>query len=149
MKKIIVFATSVLLAMGLLVACGPPAADSAAKDTTASSSTAASQIAEYRKISAEQAKEMMDANPDAIILDVRTQQEFDEKHIEGALLLPDFELEEKAAAILQNKDDLILIYCRSGNRSRTAANTLLALGYTNVYDFGGIIDWPYDTVSSN
>ena len=149
MKKIIVFATSVLLAIGLLGACGPPAADSAAKDTTASSSTAASQIAEYRKISAEQAKEMMDANPDAIILDVRTQQEFDEKHIEGALLLLDFELEEKAAAILQNKDDLILIYCRSGNRSRTAANTLLALGYTNVYDFGGIIDWPYDTVSSN
>ncbi|MBH1939389.1 rhodanese-like domain-containing protein [Mobilitalea sibirica] len=98
------------------------------------------------KITAEQAKEMMDQQEDIIILDVRTTQEFNSGHIEGAVLIPDYELAEVAEEQLKDKDAIILIYCRSGNRSAQAANTLQELGYTNLYDFGGIIDWPFDII---
>ena len=91
-----------------------------------------------------QALEKMQANPNAIILDVRTQEEFGQERIPGAVLLPDFELEAKAAEVLPDKDALILIYCRSGRRSNIAANLLTSMGYTNVFDFGGILSWPYD-----
>ena len=100
---------------------------------------------EYRKISAEEAKKMLDENTDAILLDVRTETEFRESHISGATLLPHNEIEKKAADMLPNKDALILVYCRSGVRSRAAANALTSMGYTNVYDIGGIINWPYGT----
>jgi rhodanese-related sulfurtransferase len=103
--------------------------------------------AEYIKISAEQAHEMLADNPDAVLLDVRTSSEFTEKRIPGSILLPDYEIREKAATVLPDKDTLILIYCHSGRRSADAAYELIDMGYTNVYDFGGIIDWPYDTIS--
>jgi rhodanese-related sulfurtransferase len=99
----------------------------------------------YNKISPQKAKELMDTQ-DVIILDVRTKEEYNEKHIENALLILDYELEEKAAQMLPNQDATILVYCRSGNRSASSAKLLISMGYTNVYDFGGIIDWPYDTV---
>jgi phage shock protein E len=98
---------------------------------------------EYKKITAEEAKIIIDEE-DVIILDVRTQAEYDEGHIENAILLPDTEIEDKAEMVLTDKDAKILVYCRSGNRSATSAQTLIEMGYTNVYDFGGIIDWPYE-----
>ncbi len=99
------------------------------------------------KISADKAKEMMDASKELILLDVRTPQEYEEGHIEGALLIPDFELASKAEELLTDKDATILLYCRSGRRSAEASQTLSDLGYTKIYDFGGIIDWPYEIVT--
>lgn len=101
---------------------------------------------QYRKISAEEAKNYMDTE-DVIILDVRTQSEYDEGHIPDAVLIPNTELENQAAVQLPDKDKKILVYCRSGNRSETASRLLVDMGYTAVYDFGGIIDWPYETVT--
>lgn len=101
----------------------------------------------YTKITAKEAKEMMDNSSDIIILDVRTEEEFKEGHIEHALLIPDTEIEEKAESILKDKSATILVYCRSGRRSALASDALANLGYTNVFDFGGIIDWDYDIVS--
>ena len=102
----------------------------------------------YNKITAEEAKEMIDTQ-EVIILDVRTQEEFIEKHIEDALLIPDYELEKLAKSKLPDKNKKILVYCRSGNRSKSAARLLIDMGYTNVYDFGGIINWPYETVQGD
>ncbi len=87
----------------------------------------------------------MDTEKDYVILDVRTQEEFDEKHIPGAVLIPDYEITKKAEKILTDKGQLILVYCRSGRRSKLASEELLKLGYTNIKEFGGIIDWPYET----
>ena len=98
----------------------------------------------YQRISAAEALVMMDSNDELIILDVRTEEEFSEGHIPGAILIPDYELAERAEAELPNKDQLILVYCRSGRRSKAAAEMLVGMGYTNVKDFGGIIDWKYD-----
>lgn len=102
--------------------------------------------AEYHKITAAEAKKQIDENKDMILVDVRTESEYNEKHIEGALLIPDNEIAERASTELPDKDADIFLYCRSGNRSETAAKKLVELGYTNVYDFGGINDYPYDTV---
>ena len=102
----------------------------------------------YNKITAEEAKEMIDTQ-EVIILDVRTQEEFKEKHIEGALLIPDYELANVAKSKLPDKNKKILVYCRSGNRSKSSARLLIDMGYTNVYDFGGIINWPYETVQGD
>ena len=98
----------------------------------------------YQRISAAEAMVMMDSYDELIILDVRTEEEFSEGHIPGAILIPDYELAERAEAELPNKDQLILVYCRSGRRSKAAAEMLVGMGYTNVKDFGGIIDWEYD-----
>lgn len=95
-------------------------------------------------VSQETAKEIMDTK-ECIILDVRTSEEFAEGHIPGAILIPDYEIAEKAPNILTDKDALILVYCRSGRRSKNAANQLVDMGYTNIKEFGGIIDWPYET----
>lgn len=97
----------------------------------------------YKKISAKQAKEMMDNKDYDIILDVRTAEEFAEGFIEGAINLPLDSIEKDAENIIDSTDSTILLYCRSGNRSAQAGKLLKSLGYTKVYDFGGIIDWPY------
>lgn len=100
----------------------------------------------YQQITAEEAKTMMEEQADAVILDVREQDEYDEKHIPGAVLLPVGTIdEETAAAAIPQKDTVVLVYCRSGNRSKTASTALAGLGYTQVYEFGGINDWPYET----
>ena len=101
----------------------------------------------YRRITVEEAYQMMQDTDDYILLDVRRVDEFNEEHIEGAILIPYDEIEKRAADELPDKKALILIYCRSGRRSETAANILVNMGYTNVYDFGGILDWQFDTVS--
>jgi rhodanese-related sulfurtransferase len=100
----------------------------------------------YRKITAKEAKDMMD-DGDVIILDVRTLEEYDESHIPGAILIPNETISDTLPAELPDVNARILVYCRTGNRSSQAAKKLIALGYTDVYDFGGIADWPYDTVT--
>ena len=99
----------------------------------------------YMNITAQQAKEIMDTQEGYVILDTRTQEEYDEGHIPGAIVLPYDEVLEKAEGILTDKNQLILVYCRSGRRSKLAAEDLVKLGYTNIKEFGGIIDWPYET----
>lgn len=98
----------------------------------------------YEQITAIDAKKIMDSGEEYIILDTREQDEFDSGHIPGAILIPYTEIENKAIELLPDKDKLILVYCRSGRRSKIAAEALSKLGYTNVKEFGGIIDWPYE-----
>ena len=98
----------------------------------------------YEQISAKEAKEIMDSGDDYIILDVREKDEYDEGHIPDAILLPYTEIESKAEAMLPDKNKQILVYCRSGRRSKIAAEALVNSGYTNIKEFGGIIDWPYE-----
>ena len=103
--------------------------------------------ATYEQITPAEAKALMDSEEGYVILDVRTPEEFAERHIEGAILIPDYEIGEKAESVLTDKEQLILVYCRSGRRSKNAANELAALGYTNIKEFGGINDWKYGTVT--
>ena len=127
MKKLIFL----LLAVMLLTACGQ--------------TEEKAQEAVYMNITAQEAKEIMDTQEGYIILDARTQEEYDQGHIPGAILIPDTEIEERAEDVLTDKDQLILVYCRSGRRSKLASEILVELGYTNIREFGGIIDWPYET----
>ena len=99
----------------------------------------------YVSISAEEAKELMDKSENYIILDVRTKEEYDEVHIPDAILIPDTEIADRAEDELTDKEQLIFVYCRSGNRSKKASAMLSQMGYTNIKEFGGIKDWPYET----
>lgn len=112
----------------------------------AAESTEAGETQTYQTITGAEAKEMMDADDTVIILDVRSQEEYDTGHIEGALLIPDTQITAEAETLLTDKDATILVYCRSGRRSALAAADLAELGYTGIYDFGGIIDWEYEVV---
>ncbi len=102
--------------------------------------------ASYEQISQEEAKEIMDTRTDYVIIDARTEEEFASGHIEGAILIPEYEIAQKATSLIPQKDTLILVYCRSGRRSKIASEELVKLGYTNVKEFGGIIDWQYEIV---
>ena len=102
------------------------------------------QEAAYMNITAEEARQIMDSEDGYIILDARTQEEYDQGHIPGAIVISHEEIAEKAEEVLTDKDQLILVYCRSGRRSKIAAEALVELGYTNIKEFGGIIDWPYE-----
>ena len=136
-----------VLCAAMLCACGsdlPQGEDSGRGET---SSMSIFEVTGYQKISPEQAKKIMDENEDCIILDVRSDEEYAEQRIANAMLIPDFEIAERAETDLSDKDALILVYCRRGYRSATAAHTLIDLGYTQVYDFGGIEDWPYETLN--
>ena len=126
MKKLIIL----LLAVMLLTACGQDKEND--------------QGVVYVNITAEEAKQIIDTEEGYIILDVRTQEEYDQGHIPGAILIPDTEIKAKAEDVLTDKEQMILVYCRSGRRSKLAAETLVELGYTNIKEFGGIIDWPYE-----
>ena len=125
MKKLIFL----LLAAMMLTACGQD--------------TENDQGAVYVNITAEEAKQIMDSEEGYIILDVRTREEYNQGHIPGATQISHEEIAEKAEEVLTDKDQLILVYCRSGRRSKIAAEALVELGYTNIKEFGGIIDWPY------
>lgn len=103
----------------------------------------------YTQISMEEAIAMMEESTDYILLDVRTHEEFTELHIPGAICVPNEEIGTDEIPELPNKEQLILVYCRSGNRSKQASEKLAKLGYSNVYEFGGIIDWPGETVSGS
>ena len=102
--------------------------------------------ATYEQISGAEAKALMDSESGYVIIDARTQEEYDQGHIPGAILIPEYEIADRAEKELPDKNQLILVYCRSGRRSKIAAEELVKLGYTNVKEFGGIIDWEYETV---
>ena len=102
--------------------------------------------ATYEQISGAEAKALMDSESGYIIIDARAQSEYDEGHIPEAILIPEYEIADRAEKELPDKDQLILVYCRSGRRSKIAAEELVKLGYTNVKEFGGIIDWEYEIV---
>ena len=102
--------------------------------------------ATYEQISGAEAKALMDSESGYIIIDARMQSEYDEGHIPGAILIPEYEIADRAEKELLDKKQLILVYCRSGRRSKIAAEELVKLGYTNVKEFGGIIDWEYEIV---
>ena len=120
----------VFLAVLLLVGCAAPAAGGG-----------------YRQIGMEEAIATMEQESGYIILDVRTTEEFADRHIPGAINIPNETIGTAEIPELPDKDQLILVYCRSGNRSKQAAEKLSALGYTNIVEFGGINDWPGETVS--
>ena len=101
--------------------------------------------AAYHKLSAEEAYEMM-TSQEVVVVDVRTREEYDGGHIENAVLVPNESIGSEMPEALPDKEATLLIYCRSGRRSKDAAQKLLELGYQNVYDFGGVIDWPYELV---
>ena len=103
----------------------------------------------YQQITAQEAKTIMETEKDYIIIDARTEEEFAAGHIANAILLPEYEIAARAEAELPDKEALILVYCRSGRRSKIASEELVKLGYTNVKEFGGIIDWPYETTTED
>jgi phage shock protein E len=116
-------------------------------DTTSETFVPKKGDAVYVSISAQRAKQLMDSESDYVVLDVRTPEEYADGHIKGSMLIPYNEIGERAEDELPEKDKLILVYCRSGRRSKIAAQALAELGYTNVKEFGGIIDWPYEIVT--
>ena len=126
MKKLILL----LLAVMMFTACGQ--ANPNSQETV------------YMNITAQEAKQIMDSEEGYIILDTRTREEYDESHIPGAIVIPHDEITDRAEEELPDKDQLLLVYCRSGRRSKLAAEALVELGYTNIKEFGGIIDWPYE-----
>jgi len=128
MKQIVPMLLSVLL----LAACSAPAAEES-----------------YRQITMTEAVAMMESESDYMILDVRTVEEYTEKHIPGSVNIPNESIGTEEIPELPEKDQLILVYCRSGNRSKQASEKLAALGYTNIVEFGGINDWPGETVSGD
>ena len=101
----------------------------------------------YRQINMDEAITMMEEESGYIILDVRTPEEFADKHIPGAINVANETIGTDEIPELPDKDQLILVYCRSGNRSKQASEKLVALGYTNIVEFGGINDWPGETVT--
>ncbi|MBQ6999532.1 MAG: rhodanese-like domain-containing protein [Oscillospiraceae bacterium] len=107
----------------------------------------AGQEVSYRQINMDEAITMMEEESSYIILDVRTPEEFADKHIPGAINIPNETISTEEIPELPDKDQLILVYCRSGNRSKQASEKLAALGYTNIVEFGGINDWPGETVT--
>ena len=127
MKKIIPF----LLSLLVLAGCASPSV----------------QENSYRQIGMDEAIELMENESDYIILDVRTAAEFSEKRIPGAINVPNESIGSDEIAELPDKEQLILVYCRSGNRSKQASEKLVKLGYTNIVEFGGINDWPGETIS--
>ena len=122
--------TPLFAALLLIAGCAAPAQESG-----------------YRQVTAEEAIALMEKESGYIILDVRTAQEYSEKHIPKAVNIPNESIGTEEIPALPDKNQLILVYCRSGNRSKQASEKLAALGYTNVVEFGGINSWPGETVS--
>ena len=138
MRQILLFA-ALTASLSLLAGC----ALSKAKADTAEDMPGK---AAYHKISAEEAHEKMMASQEVVVVDVRTREEYDGGHIENAVLVPNESIGSEMPEALPDKEATLLVYCRSGRRSKDAAQKLLALGYQSVYDFGGVIDWPYELV---
>lgn len=136
-RKIILFALAIIMIVTVFAGC---------TQKTNKEPTEATQmnIGTYYQIPQDEAKRIMDEESDYIIVDAREQSEYDEGHIKGAIIIPYTEIEQKAEEMLPDKEQLILVYCRSGRRSKIAAQSLADMGYTNVKEFGGIIDWQYD-----
>lgn len=134
-----VFLASVISLAGLTGCFGAPTGDNGNTNSDSGSNSNS-----YQQVDTEAAKELMDTEGDYVILDARTQTEYDEGHIPGAILIPHDTVATAAENALPDKGQLILVYCRSGNRSKEASQALVDLGYTNVVEFGGINSWPYE-----
>lgn len=103
------------------------------------------EITPYQQISQEKAKEMIDSDQELTIVDVRRLDEYEEGHISGGILFTNEEITEEAAIeLFSDKEQVLIIYCRSGNRSKQAAEKLASYGYTQIYEMGGINTWPYE-----
>lgn len=131
----------------LLSACGKETSLSESNQLEVPTATA-SETATYQQITQEEAKEMMKADDGHIIVDVRRQDEYDSSHIPDAILIPNESIGTEKPKELPNLDQIILIYCRSGRRSKEASQKLADMGYTHIYEFGGIIDWTGEAVTS-
>ena len=142
----------------MLAACVQPPAPTTTQNTTTKITTTATTAASptqaattepaaVQLVGADEALSILDGDPDALLIDVRTESEFRSGYIEGAQLLPLDQLQARLGELPENKATPLVVYCRSGNRSATAADLLLKTGYTQVYDLGGIIDWPYAVVT--
>ena len=135
-KKIILLALAIITVATVFAGCTQ-------KTNTEHTEATQVNIGTYYQIPQDEAKRIMDEESDYIIVDAREQSEYDEGHIKGAIVIPYTEIEQKAEEMLPDKEQLILVYCRSGRRSKIAAQSLANMGYTNVKEFGGIIDWQY------
>lgn len=144
-RKLFLLPAAILL-LALLVGCSSQ--DRQGNFTDAPSAPETTEISPPKKLSPAEAKEIMDSDEVFLLLDVRTQEEFDAQHIEGAVCIPDTELSARKGELPADSDALILVYCRSGRRSAASASLLAEMGYSRVFDFGGIIDWPYETIVS-
>lgn len=150
MKKylIIVMAAVMLVLAGC--SCSKETADTSNSNNTTNanenSNSMTTQNATYKQISQEEAKEMMRNNDNLVIVDVRRQDEYDSGHIAGAILIPNESIGTNRPEQLKDLNQVILVYCRTGNRSKQAAQKLADMGYTNVYEFGGITTWDGDIV---
>ena len=142
MNKTIIIALVVIIILLLLFFISKAFANGTGETSTA----VGEKKAPYRKISAQQAKEMIDTGKSLIIVDVRTPGEFAGGHVKDAINIANETIGSDRPSALPDSDATILVYCRSGSRSAQASKKLLELGYTEVYDFGGIINWPYETV---
>ena len=141
MKRRVRLAAILLFCM-IFAACGQAKGDSQITgDKNLSNAEGSTQEVTYEKISLEEAKQLMKDEEGYIILDVRTQEEFAEGHIPGAICVPNETISDEMPEELPEQEQLILVYCRSGNRSKQASKKLAELGYTNIKEFGGIIDW--------
>ncbi|MDO4269307.1 MAG: rhodanese-like domain-containing protein [Eubacteriales bacterium] len=131
------------LALALtLSACASPSGGGAPSGGKADDATAA-----YQTVTAEEAKKLLDENPDIVLVDVRRPDEYEESHIPGAINIPNEEIDKQQPDVLADLDAPLVIYCRTGVRSKQASDKLVDIGYTSVTDMGGIVDWPYETVS--
>ena len=142
MKKIYLF-TFIILVLFAFAACSTATTPATDGNATEKATTA---VNTYEQITPEEAKSIMDSESDYILIDARTDEEFAAGHIAGAIMIPEYEIADRAESELPDKGALILVYCRSGRRSKIASEELAKLGYTNVKEFGGIIDWPYEIV---
>ena len=138
LTRILLPAVIALTAVLILTGCGSSADDKTAGDKKT-----------YRQVSPEEAAAMMEEETDYIILDVRTQEEYETAHIPGAICIPNETIGSGDIPQLPDKDQLILVYCRSGNRSKQASEKLAKQGYTNIVEFGGINSWTGETVSGS
>ena len=144
MKKVII-ATVLSFIFILTAACST--ADNSRTQNISTIQTDSPEVSGYLNIKPEEAKKRLEGEKGIILLDVRTQEEYDEKHITGSVLIPVDIIEKEAPAKLSDKNSTIFVYCRSGRRSIIASEALVKMGYTKVYNLGGIIDWPYETES--
>ncbi len=135
MKKSIVLIALLLLVFTAGCSASGPAGDTEKREPT------------FHQISQEEAKEMMAKDDGHVVVDVRRQDEYDAGHIPGAILVPNESIGCDSPEALPDYDQIILVYCRSGNRSKQAAQKLAGMGYTNIYEFGGITTWTGDVVT--
>ena len=146
--------TAVLICSAILAACSPAAPREAMASTQSPSPSPAEEPADetseeaYHKITAEEAKQMMDEG-NATVVDVRTAEEYAAGHIPGSILVPGEAIGDTKPVELPDTEAVLLVHCRTGIRSKRASDQLVELGYKHVYDFGGIVDWPYETVTEN